>query len=230
MDFAEFSTIAAHALGLDAAALDKFQAMEALYSDWNSKINVISRKDIGELYSHHVLHSLSIAYYIRHEQPALWDALSAGGLSVLDLGTGGGFPGIPLAVVFPLSEFTLCDSIGKKLKVAGAVAEELGLSNVRLHNGRAEELRQSFDLVVSRAVAPLDKFHPWVKGKYRDSVLYLKGGLELPEEIAALAERQRIPISRISTWPVSEWLCDEWFDGKFVVRIASGNSAKKVCI
>lgn len=219
MDFREFISVVGTELGHDDAAMRRFAAMEALYTDWNAKINVISRKDIEKLYEHHVLHSLAIATYIKRTRPGLWDALSSGGVSVLDLGTGGGFPGIPLAVVFPLSSFTLCDSIGKKLKVAGAVAEGLGLSNVKLHNGRAEEIKDSFNLVVSRAVTALEKLYPWVKGKYNDSIICLKGGLELPEEIAALMERQKISASRISTWPLSEWLSDEWYEGKFVVEI-----------
>ena len=219
MGFDDFISASRSELGFDEAASKKFEAMEALYVDWNSKINVISRKDIGNLYSHHVLHSLAIAVYAKRKKPELWEALSTGGMEVLDLGTGGGFPGIPLAVLFPATRFVLCDSIGKKLKVAGAVAEGLGIDNVRLVNGRAEDLKETFDVVVSRAVAPIEKLIPWVKGKYRDSIICLKGGPELPEEIAALSRQQKILCSKISTWQIRDWLTDEWYKGKFVVQI-----------
>ncbi|MDO5443342.1 MAG: 16S rRNA (guanine(527)-N(7))-methyltransferase RsmG, partial [Bacteroidia bacterium] len=143
-------------------AMSQFEAMDALYRDWNSKINVISRKDMDGFYEHHVLHSLGIAAWWRRQ-----GIVSDGaGLTVLDLGTGGGFPGIPLAVLFPKMQFTLCDSIGKKVKVATEVAAALGLQNVQTVNARAESLPGTFDFVVSRAVTSLDNFYPWVKGKF----------------------------------------------------------------
>ena len=133
-----------------------FTAAIELYKEWNARINVVSRKDIDNLYQHHVLHSLAIARYLELHYPA--GVLD--GASVLDLGTGGGFPGIPLAMEYPQARFTLCDSVGKKLTVAGAVAQGLGLTNVELVNARAESLTGTFDWVVTRAVATLDKLYP----------------------------------------------------------------------
>ena len=144
-----------------------FRAMEPLYNDWNARINVISRKDIDSLYIRHVLHSLAIAQYLKTMRPEIFETwrIPGAGINVLDLGTGGGFPGIPLAVLFPEVNFLLCDSVGKKTIVAKAVAEALGLQNVTVVNARAESLSQKFDYVVSRAVTALDNFYPWVAGK-----------------------------------------------------------------
>ena len=171
--------------------MEQFRKMEELYRDWNSKINVVSRKDIDQLYRHHVLHSLGIAAYLKTQMPDVYDRLRGEGvysaalpLKILDLGTGGGFPGIPLAVMFPKAEFTLCDSIGKKIIVATEVSRGLALKNVKTVNARAESLPETFDYVVSRAVTSLDNFMPWVKGKYSDGILYLKGG-DLTEELRA---------------------------------------------
>lgn len=191
-----------------------FARMPGIYEQWNSKINVISRKDITELYPHHILHSLCIAYYLKEKSPENFDFFEEGA-SVLDLGTGGGFPGIPLAVLFPKSKFTLCDSVGKKIKVASAVAGELGLDNVSCVNARAESLTGKFDFVVSRAVASLDVFYPWVKGKYLKKVLCLKGG-DVNEEISRLWIRCRFR-GAVDAWPVDEWLKDDYFKGKFVI-------------
>ncbi len=141
------------------------------------------------------------------------------GLKVLDLGTGGGFPGIPLAVMFPHVKFTLCDSVGKKTIVAKEIANMLGLGNVEIVNARAESLPGKFDFIVSRAVASLTDFYPWVKGKYSRSILYLKGG-DINEEICALMSRERLRKGSVSTWPVTSWLSDPYFDGKFVVDIS----------
>ena len=187
--------------------------MIALYREWNERINVVSRKDIDALYEHHILHSLAIAEYLRRYYPGALD-----GAQVLDLGTGGGFPGIPLATEFPLAHFTLCDSIGKKVKVAQAVADGLGLQNVTCVNARAESLAGPFDWVVSRAVTSLDNFYPWVKGKFRRSILYLKGG-DVNAEIAELVRKCRVEPAKIRTWRVDEWLKDEYFAEKFVIEI-----------
>ena len=192
----------------------RFAALDALYREWNAKINVISRKDIDNVYSHHVLHSLAIAKYLQQE--GLWGSFSHS--TVLDLGTGGGFPGIPLAILFPDAKFTLCDSVGKKTIVAKAVAEALGLENVTVVNARAESLPQQFDWVVSRAVASLTDFYPWVKGKFTKGILYLKGG-DVNEEICSVMSRHHLPKGSVHTWPVSSWLQDPYYDGKLVIYI-----------
>lgn len=218
--------------------VERFRLMDAGYRDWNAKINVISRKDIDSLYDHHVLHSLAIAEYLRAQRPEVYSMFTAplqegsvapvssstnvnasrAGLRVLDLGTGGGFPGIPLAVMFPNVRFTLCDSVGKKTIVAREIADMLGLDNVEIVNARAESLPGRFDFVVSRAVASLTDFYPWVKGKYSQSILYLKGG-DINEEICALMSRERLRKGSVSTWPVTTWLSDPYFAGKFVIDI-----------
>ncbi|MCF8715805.1 16S rRNA (guanine(527)-N(7))-methyltransferase RsmG [Joostella atrarenae] len=159
----------------------KFLKLEALYKDWNSKINVISRKDIDELYVRHVLHSLGIAKV----QPFL------PGSSILDVGTGGGFPGIPLAILFPETQFYLIDAIGKKITVVNEVAQALKLENVTAEQIRAEKVKSEFDFIVSRAVTNMPDFVKWVKGKVKknsqhtlkNGILYLKGG-DLSEELA----------------------------------------------
>lgn len=201
--------------------MERFRKMDALYRDWNSKINVVSRKDIDELYRHHVLHSLAIAAYLKTQMPDVYDRLRGEGvysaalpLQILDLGTGGGFPGIPLAVMFPKAEFTLCDSIGKKIIVATEVSKGLGLENVKTVNARAESLPETFDYVVSRAVTSLDNFMPWVKGKYTEGILYLKGG-DLTEEIAKAKLRK----GSVHTWPISNWTDDPFFETKQVIFI-----------
>lgn len=158
----------------------QFAKLDPLYREWNAKINVISRKDIDALYEHHVLHSLGIAQMIRFKP----------GTKILDFGTGGGFPGIPLAILFPECEFLLVDSIGKKVKVAGAVAESLGLKNVRVLHGRGEEIKEQFDFVVSRAVMQLQELVGFTKqlvhGTQRNGMpnglICLKGG-ELQAEL-----------------------------------------------
>ncbi len=201
--------------------MERFRKMDALYRDWNSKINVVSRKDIDELYRHHVLHSLGIAAYLKTKMPDVYDRLRGEGvysaalpLKILDLGTGGGFPGIPLAVMFPKAEFTLCDSIGKKIIVASEVSKDLELENVKTVNARAESLPETFDYVVSRAVTSLDNFMPWVKGKYTEGILYLKGG-DLTEEIAKAKLRK----GSVHTWSISEWTDDPFFETKQVIFI-----------
>ena len=191
----------------------QYEPMMALYRTWNERINVVSRKDIDALYEHHILHSLAIAEYVNRFYPGGFD-----GASVLDVGTGGGFPGIPLATEFPGGKFTLCDSIGKKIKVAQAVADGLGLQNVRTVNARAEALPETFDWVVSRAVTTLENFYPWVKGKYRRSILYLKGG-DINAEISELVRKCKVDPKKIRAWRVDEWLKDEYFAEKFVIEI-----------
>ena len=247
MQFEEFSNIvSAEFPGLTGEQMDLFRRMEPLYRDWNSRINVISRKDIDGFYEHHVLHSLAIASYWLREgilpaslSPCASSASSASAssasastttsssasstapssrLSVLDVGTGGGFPGIPLAVLFPGISFTLCDSVGKKTIVAKAVAESLGLNNVTVVNARAESLPDRFDFVVSRAVTTLDHFYPWVRDSFKYSIFYLKGG-DVNEEIAQLMGRNRLKKGSVRTWRVDNWLQGEYFQEKFVIQI-----------
>ena len=193
---------------------ENFSRAVELYREWNERINVVSRKDIDSLYEHHILHSLAIARYLEIHYPP--DVLA--GATVLDLGTGGGFPGIPLALEYPEARFTLCDSIGKKVRVAGAVADGLGLGNVRCVQARAEELGETFDWVVTRAVASLDKLYPWVKGRFRRSILCLKGG-DVLSEISELGRRCGVPPGRVRVWSIEEWLNDDYFKEKFVIEV-----------
>ena len=239
MQFEEFSNIvSAEFPGMTGEQMDLFRRMEPLYRDWNSRINVISRKDIDGFYEHHVLHSLAIASYWLREgilpaslSPCASSISSASTtsstisstapssrLSVLDVGTGGGFPGIPLAVLFPGISFTLCDSVGKKTIVAKAVAESLGLNNVTVVNARAESLPDRFDFVVSRAVTTLNNFYPWVRDSFKYSIFYLKGG-DVNEEIAQLMGRNRLKKGSVRTWRVDNWLQGEYFQEKFVIQI-----------
>lgn len=161
----------------------QYEQLEPIYREWNEKINVISRKDMDSLYEKHILHSLGIAKLMSF----------APGTKVLDIGTGGGFPGIPLAILFPEVDFTLVDSIGKKIKVVQGVAEHLGLKNVTAIHGRAEQLKEKYHFIVSRAVTQMPVFLKWLKGKFEkeefnpkaNGVLYLKGG-DLAEELAGI--------------------------------------------
>lgn len=242
MNYTEFKNILTSEFpGITEVQLSRFEAMEGLYREWNSKINVVSRKDIDNLYEHHVLHSLGIALYLKFRRPdvlrmwggesllggsevfgdeALTENAVGDGVSctVLDLGCGGGFPGIPLATLFPEVKFTLCDSIGKKVTVAREVAAALGLENVETVNSRAEALPGAFDYVVSRAVTSLDKFLPWVKGKWHRDIFYLKGG-DLVEEIALAMGKFRLPKGSVGVWPISSVLHDEFFTEKMVIDI-----------
>ena len=187
----------------------QFAALDALYRDWNAKINVISRKDIDHLYEHHVLHSLAIAKLLPF-QP---------GTTIMDVGTGGGFPGIPLAIMFPECQFLLIDSIGKKIKVASEVAQALGLTNVVCKQERAEEEKQKFDFVVSRAVMPLPDLVKLVRknisDKHRNAVpnglVVLKGG-DLQAEIAPFIKKAEVT-------PCSQWFKGEWFETKQVIYL-----------
>ncbi len=186
----------------------QFKKLEDLYKDWNLKINVVSRKDIEELYLRHVLHSLGIAR-IQTFKP---------GSEILDVGTGGGFPGIPLAILFPESKFTLVDSIGKKIKVVEEVVEGLQLENVTPVNSRVEELDKQFDFIVSRAVAVMPTFVHWVKGKIkkesvhdrRNGILYLKGG-DLTEELKNYKSAQ--------TFELSDYFTEDFFETKKIVYL-----------
>lgn len=181
--------------------------LDPLYRDWNLRINVVSRKDIDNIVLHHVLHSLSIAKVISF----------AKGTKILDVGTGGGFPGIPLAILFPLCKFTLVDSIGKKITVADGVAQSLGLTNVKATKARAEEIDGEFDFIVTRAVAPLPTINGWVQKKIKpggfnhlsNGIIALKGG-DLKEELAPFGKR-------VAKWPISSFFEEEYFQEKFIV-------------
>ena len=200
---------------LTALQEQRFAALDALYREWNAQINVISRKDIDGVYDHHVLHSLAIARYLP-TVAGLQESFEKA--DILDLGTGGGFPGIPLAILYPHAHFTLCDSVNKKTIVAEAVAKALELENVQVVNARAESLGRHFDFVVSRAVASLTDFYPWVKGRYNKGILYLKGG-DVNEEIAQVMARHKLPRGSVHTWPVSSWIKDPYYEGKLVIHI-----------
>ncbi|MDC0178084.1 16S rRNA (guanine(527)-N(7))-methyltransferase RsmG [Polaribacter sp.] len=165
---------------LSETQIEQFSKLQELYKDWNLKINVVSRKDIDELYLRHVLHSLGIAKVITFKP----------GSKVMDVGTGGGFPGIPLAILFPETQFHLVDSIGKKIKVVNEVVEGLALENVKTTHGRVEDIKDTYDFIVSRAVAQMETFVGWTKGRIakkqnhdlKNGILYLKGG-DLTEEL-----------------------------------------------
>lgn len=187
---------------------ERYAKLADLYQFWNERINVISRKDIDELYLRHVVHSLGIAKVQEFKE----------GSSVLDVGTGGGFPGIPLAILFPNTQFHLVDSIGKKIKVVEAVAADLGLENVRASHCRAEEIKDSFDFIVSRAVTKMDTFVGWVRHKtkkdqhheLKNGILYLKGG-DLTEELSSF------PSAKI--FPLSNYFSESFFETKSVVHL-----------
>ena len=188
---------------------EQFAALLPLYEDWNSKINVISRKDMDNFYEHHVLHSLAIAKVQPFKPMA----------EILDVGTGGGFPGIPLAILFPDARFHLIDSIGKKIKVVQSVAEQLELKNVRTEQIRAEQLRGEYDFIVSRAVTDLSQFTQWVRGKVstiqyhklRNGILYLKGG-DLTDELAPFKKKAH-------TWDISDFFQEDYFLTKKVIHL-----------
>lgn len=194
--------------GLTEMQLSQFAQLEPLYNDWNSKINVISRKDMEHFYLHHVLHSLAIAKTFTFTS----------GMRILDVGTGGGFPGIPLAILFPETNFTLVDSIGKKITVVKEVASAIGLKNVEAFQTRAEDMKGQWDIVVSRAVTELPKFMTLVRNRLnrkpagnQPKVIYLKGG-DVEKELADL----RMPYTITN---IDGFFTEEFFSTKLVVKI-----------
>lgn len=189
---------------------NRFAQLGDLYKEWNEKINVISRKDIDQLYERHILHSLAIAKMIEFKT----------GTTILDVGTGGGFPGIPLAILFPKAEFHLIDSIGKKIKVVEAVAEALDLDNLEASHTRVQEVKHTYDFIVSRAVTNLPDFMNWTKNKIdkksfnklKNGIIYLKGG-DFEEELKLIKKKKHSIIS------LSDYFSEEFFETKKIVHI-----------
>jgi 16S rRNA (guanine527-N7)-methyltransferase len=187
----------------------QFAQLGELYATWNAQINVISRADIDNLYEKHILHSLAIAKVVDFKDFT----------EILDVGTGGGFPGIPLAILYPNCQFLLVDSIGKKIKVVNEIAIALGLENIKAEQMRAELVEGEFDFVVSRAVTRLLPFYGWVKGKininnynkYKNGILYLKGG-DLKEELKELGKKSRV-------FELSDYFTEAFFETKMVVHV-----------
>jgi len=187
----------------------QFDALDDCYKEWNSQINVISRKDIDSLYLRHILHSMAIAKYVEFKA----------GERVLDVGTGGGFPGIPLAILFPETEFLLVDSIGKKIKVVNEIAASIGLKNVQAKHMRAEAVEGKFNFIVSRAVTQLKDFYPWVRNKVKkesinsipNGILYLKGG-DLTQEIKESGLKPE-------SIAISDYFSEDFFDTKYILHI-----------
>jgi len=193
---------------LSQKQVQQFSNLQNLYEHWNAQINVISRKSIDELYLSHVLHSLAIAKIIQFEK----------GTTILDIGTGGGFPGIPLAILFPEVEFLLVDSIGKKIKVVKEVSSAIGLINIRTMHERVENINETFDFVVSRAVTNMTDFKKWVKGKFNkkhnnsldNGILSLKGG-DLSEELKGMSNQQ---------YEIADYFEEDFFETKKVIYIS----------
>ena len=188
--------------------ISQFSQLQELYKDWNLKINVVSRKDVDELYLRHVLHSLGIAKVVQFKPNT----------KVLDVGTGGGFPGIPLAILFPETQFHLVDSIGKKIKVVNDVSEGLGLQNIKTTHGRVEEIKGTYDFIVSRAVAQMETFVFWTKGKInkkqqhpiKNGILYLKGG-DLSDELKKYTSA--------TIYNLPDYFAEDFFETKKVVHL-----------
>lgn len=204
----------------DARQLEQLKALGGLYADWNAKINVISRKDIDNLYLHHVIHSLTIARFLGDLKE---------GTAMLDMGTGGGFPGVPLAIMYPASRFHLIDRIGKKVRVAQEIASAIGLTNVTFQHGDIGECRNRYDYVVSRAVMRLDELVPLIRknikpvsvNRYANGLICLKGG-DLDEECQGVREP-------VIDYPVTEFFNDPYFETKklIYVPLAAGRDKKK---
>jgi 16S rRNA (guanine527-N7)-methyltransferase len=188
---------------------NQFKQLQSIYENWNGQINLISRKDINELYTRHILHSLGIAKVIQFKPKT----------SIMDVGTGGGFPGIPLAILFPESNFYLVDTIGKKIKVVNAIADFLKLDNVEGVQKRAENVKFEFDFIVSRAVTYLPKFNEWIKGKFSNNsfnelpngLLYLKGG-DLKDELDAAGKKYQ-------SFDLNNFFLDDFFETKKVIYL-----------
>lgn len=202
--------IAKYFEGIDKATLSRFEALKPVYEEWNAKINVISRKDLDNFYLNHVLHSLAIAKFIQFKP----------GTEIMDLGTGGGFPGIPLAIMFPQVKFHLVDSIGKKLKVVEAAAAAIGLKNVTTEHNRVEKVQRQFDFVVSRAVAQTEELVKWTQGKFLphhfhelgNGLILLKGG-DLTEEL------DKVKGKKTFSWNIADLFEEPYFAEKKIVYV-----------
>lgn len=194
---------------LSEEQINHFRQLDELYRFWNAQINLISRKDIDNLYVHHILHSLALAKVITFKD----------GSKIMDVGTGGGFPGIPLAIMFPEVQFHLVDSIGKKIKVVNEVASALGLKNVTAEHTRVELIKDKYDFIVSRAVTTLPEFHSWVQGKFSkakhhkipNGIFYLKGG-DLTSETEPFK-------NKVSEFSISDFFSEEYFTTKKIVYL-----------
>jgi 16S rRNA (guanine527-N7)-methyltransferase len=205
----ETELISSYFPGLSETQLEQFDRLGELYADWNSKINVISRKDMEHFYVHHVLHSLGIAKVMEFQPET----------RVLDIGTGGGFPGIPLAILFPETHFHLVDSIGKKISVVKDVVKQLKLTNVEAQQARAEELVRKYDFVISRAVTRMANFYPWVKdtirkedfNEFQNGILYLKGG-DVDEEMDELDKSYVV-------YHLDDYFKEDYFETKKVIYL-----------
>ena len=213
MNYNGMTIIQKYFTNLTGLQVEQFAQLEALYNDWNAKINVISRKDIQNLYEHHVLHSLGIAKVVNFRDET----------TVMDLGTGGGFPGIPLAILFPHVQFHLVDSVGKKVKVANEVATAIGLKNVKFSHARAEEIKEQYDFVVTRAVMPMVDLVKVARKNIKkeqhnavpNGIIALKGG-ELNGEIASMKNIATV-------WELSDFFDEEYFKTKKVVHVTIAN-------
>ena len=213
MNYNGMTIIQKYFTNLTGLQVEQFAQLEALYNDWNAKINVISRKDIQNLYEQHVLHSLGIAKVVNFRDET----------TVMDLGTGGGFPGIPLAILFPHVQFHLVDSVGKKVKVANEVATAIGLKNVKFSHARAEEIKEQYDFVVTRAVMPMVDLVKVARKNIKkeqhnavpNGIIALKGG-ELNGEIASMKNIATV-------WELSDFFDEEYFKTKKVVHVTIAN-------
>lgn len=205
----EFERIKHYFPDLNPIQLKQLQDLKPLYEEWNAQINVISRKDMDNFYERHVLHSLAIAKAMKFKPNT----------KILDVGTGGGFPGIPLAILFPKCHFHLIDSIGKKIKVVNGVAESLGLKNVKGSHINAKQINDKYDFVVSRAVTRLDPFIGWIKtnfnkksfNEFPNGILYLKGG-DLTEEMNEIRKKY-------NSYPISSYFAEDFFETKKVIQV-----------